>query len=177
MTAGYEYGKALFLLSDEEGTLEETKRDLETVLLILNENPDYIKLIYTPAIPKEERIALIDEAFAPICESARNLMKILSQKRMFFAFREVISAFISLYNEKMGIISCEAVTAIPLSDTQAAAIAKKLSDMTDKKVIVKNTVDPEILGGIKLRYLGTQIDGSIKTRLDGFAEGLKNIVI
>ena len=61
--------------------------------------------------------------------------------------------------------------------TVAKAIAKKLSDMTGKKVIVKNTVDPEILGGIKLRYLGTQIDGSIKTRLDGFAEGLKNIVI
>ena len=53
----------------------------------------------------------------------------------------------------------------------------ELSAMTGKKIIIKNTVCPEILGGVKLRYSGTQLDGSVKTRLDSFEKSLKNTVI
>ena len=35
---------------------------------MLKENPDYIRIIDTPAIAKEEKLALIDEAFAPVHE-------------------------------------------------------------------------------------------------------------
>ena len=45
------------------------------------------------------------------------------------------------------------------------------------RIIVKNTVSPEILGGVKLRYSGIQLDGSVKTRLDKFEASLKNTVI
>ena len=47
--------------------------------------------------------------------------------------------------------------------------------MTGKKIILKNTVKPEILGGVMLRYSGIQLDGSVKARLDGFAKSLKNL--
>ena len=53
----------------------------------------------------------------------------------------------------------------------------KLSAMTGKKIILKNTISPEILGGVKLRYSGIQLDGSVKTRLDKFEASLKNTVI
>ena len=56
-------------------------------------------------------------------------------------------------------------------------LAAKLAAITGKKIIIKNTVSKEILGGIQIRYSGKQIDGSIKTRLDGFEKSLKKIVI
>jgi len=56
-------------------------------------------------------------------------------------------------------------------------MAEKLASTTGKKIIIKNTVTPEILGGVKLRYSGKQLDGSVKTRLDKFEQSLKNTVI
>ena len=55
MTAYNEYGRALFLIAEEEGRTSEIKDDLIAVYTVLKENPDYIKTLDTPAIPKSER--------------------------------------------------------------------------------------------------------------------------
>ena len=64
-----------------------------------------------------------------------------------------------------------------LSAQQEEAIKAKLSAVLNKTIVIKNIVDPSILGGMKLRYSGVQLDGSVKTRLDKFEDALKNTVI
>ena len=177
MTAYNEYGKALFLLAEEEGMLSEIKADVETVYAVLRDNPDYIKMLDTPELSKEERLNLAKEAFASVKGHLCSLIMILCEQRRLYTYAEVCNTFLSLYDEKMGIVKVEAITAIPLNDAQRASLTAKLEKETGKTVIIQNTVDQSILGGVKLRYLGIQVDGSLKTRLDGFAESLKNIVI
>ena len=177
MTANNEYGKALFLLTEEEGSTERTVADIKTVLSCLNENPDYTKLLDTPAIAKDEKITLIDNAFSSLEPMLVNLIKILSEKHAVYSFASVSDTYVSLYNEARGIEEVEAVTARPLTEAQAEKLKEKLAGLTGKTIILKNTVSAEILGGIKLRYMGRQIDGSVRTRLDKFEDSLKNIVI
>ena len=64
-----------------------------------------------------------------------------------------------------------------MTDSQIEALRTKLAQETGKTIIINNTIEPEILGGIKLRYLGRQLDASLKTRLDNFEKSLKNTVI
>ena len=177
MTDGKEYGKALFMLSEELGTTDEVLSDIAVADLIFSENPDYVRLLDTPAVAKSEKLSLIDEAFVPLCESVRNLIKILCERHSVFFFHDVKKEFSALYNESRGIESVEAVTAVAMNEEQIARLTDKLSAMTGKKIILKNTVSPEILGGMKLRYAGIQLDGSVKTRLDRFEKSLKNTVI
>ena len=175
MAGKNEYASALFALALEEKMLEEVKSDLEALSDVLKKNPDYIKLLDTPALSKEERLSLIDEAFSSLGESVRNLLKILCEKHLVYTVAELCSSFISLYDEHSGIERVEAVSAVALTPLQSEAIIKKLTGMTQKKIILTNTVKPEILGGIILRYSGIQLDGSVKARLDSFSESLKNL--
>lgn len=175
MAGKNEYASALFALALEDDMLEEVKSDLEALSDALNENPDYIRLLDTPALSKEERLTLIDEAFSSLCDSVRNLLKILCEKHAVYTVAELCSSFLSLYDERSGIERVEAVSAVALTDAQSDAIIKKLADMTQKKIILTNTVKPEILGGVILRYSGIQLDGSVKARLDSFSESLKNL--
>ena len=177
MTVGNEYGKGLFLLTEECGSTEVVLSDVLAVYGILKENPEYVKLLDTPAITKAEKLALIDEAFASLDACVKNLIKILCEKHSVFAFPEVKRTYCALYDESRGIEHVEAVTAVAMSEEQISRMAEKLSSMTSKKIIIKNTVTPEILGGVKLRYSGRQLDGSVKTRLDQFEKSLKNTVI
>ena len=177
MTAANEYAKALFLLAEESGKTEKTLEDAALLARILKENPDYIKLLDTPAIVKSEKVALIDEALGSIEEYLLNLVKILCEEHSVHILPSVLSALRSIYNEARGIEEVEAVSASPMSDEQIEKMTKKLEAMTGKKIILKNTVDKTILGGVKLRYLGVQLDGSVKTRLDKFSQALKNTVI
>ena len=177
MAASNEYGKALFMLTEECGTTDTAIADISAANEIFKQNPDYIKLLDTPAITKAEKLALAEEAFRTLDGNLKNLIKLLCERHSVYTFGQVYDTYLALYNESRGIESVEAVTAVSMTDEQISRMTEKLSSMTGKRIIIKNTVAPEILGGVKLRYSGKQLDGSVKTRLEKFEAGLKNTVI
>ncbi len=177
MTGAGEYGRALFLLAEEDGSTERTREELEILMTALNESPDYVKLLDTPALTKAERLSLIDEAFGSFCDNLKNLIKILSENRCAFLLASACASFKDSYYESRGILPAEAVSAVALTEAQARTLTERLEEKTGKTVLLSNKVDPSILGGVILRYSDTQLDGSVKTRLDKFEEALSDIII
>ncbi len=172
-----EYAKALFLLAEEDGSTDVALSDVKMIKRLLAENPDYKNLLDTPALPKQEKLALIDEAFSGIHENTKNLLKILCERHGIYSFPKIADAFALLYDESRKIERVEAVSAIELTDAQLDALREKLQALTGKTIIINNTVDPSIIGGMKLRYSGKQLDGSLKTRLESFEQTLRTTVI
>jgi F-type H+-transporting ATPase subunit delta len=171
------YGDALFMLANELNQADEMKDDLSTLCKTISENPDYLKLLDTPALSREERVKLADEAFNGLNKNLVNLVKILIERRVAYLIFKIRDAYMSAYDISRGIERVEAITVLPLTDIQLSKLQNKLANITGKQIIIKNTIDSSILGGMKLRYLGIQIDGSVKTKLDNFEQSLKDIVI
>lgn len=172
-----EYGKALFLLAEETGREARISDDIETVKSLLKEMPEYINLLDTPALSKEEKLGLIDKAFAFTDSYLLNFLKILCENHSVYIFERAAASYMACYDEARGIERAEAITAVPLTQEQKDRIILKLEQSTGKKIILKNTVTPEIIGGIKIRYSGKQLDGSIRTRLDNLEKSLKSVII
>lgn len=177
MTDAKEYGKALFMLASECGNVSKVAEDVKIARSVISTNPDYVRILNTPALSKDERVALADRAFSALDESVLNLIKILTESHALQLFIGASDEFLAEYDESRGILRVEAISAVPLTDKQSHALAQKLGKTLGKTAIITNTVDPSILGGLKLRYGSCQLDGSIKTRLDKFEEALKNTVI
>ena len=172
-----EYGKALFLLSEEEGTTELALGDIRLVKEAMSKHPTYETLLDTPALPVETKLGLIDEAFAGINANVKNLLKILCEKHATHDMPKVASVFEALYDEARGNLRVEAITAIPMTKKQLAAMQNKLELQTGKHIFIENIVDASILGGVTLRYGGVQIDGSVKARLESLEKSLKGLVV
>ena len=68
----------------------------------------------------------------------------------------------------------KAVTHEKLSDELIGNVKKALEKFFDKNVIIETTVDPSIIGGIKLRIGNTVIDGSVRGSLMRLRETLLN---
>ena len=177
MSEAREYARALFLLTEEEGTTEAVRADAEIMSSAIRENPDYLKLLDTPAISLEEKLGLIDKAFSTLNTSLLNLCKLLCEKRCARLTERVAEEYFALYDQSRGIERVEAVTAVGLTEAQLSALSARLEKKTGKTVIITNTVDKSILGGMKLRYMGIQLDGTVKTRLDSFEKSLKSLII
>ena len=171
------YGDALFMLADELNQADQMKDDLSTLCKTISENPDYLKLLDTPALSREERVKFADVAFNGLNKNLVNLVKILIERRVAYLIFKIRDAYMSAYDVSRGIERVEAITVLPLTDIQLSKLQNKLANITGKQIIIKNTIDSSILGGMKLRYLGIQIDGSVKTKLDNFEQSLKDIVI
>ena len=172
-----DYGRALFELAKEDGAIESVYADVCTVITVARENPEYCAILNSPTLSKDEKRGMIDAAFGSLCENLRNLMKLLADKRMAHLYTSALSGFAAEYDVYMGILRVDAVTVSPLTEEQSARLCQKLEAKTGKKVVINNIIDASILGGIKLRYDGIQLDGSIKTRLDTIAKSLDNIIM
>ena len=178
MTGAKEYAEALFLLAKEDGVLSEVHEDLLAVARAISANPDYLKLLSTPALSKEERVGLIDESARGLSDNVKNLLKLLAEGRRVALLEKICDEYSVMLDESLGVVRAEAVTAIPLTEGQSKAISDKLCAMLAvSKVVLTNTVDPSILGGITLRYRGVQTDASVKERLRSFEAALKSIII
>ncbi len=177
MTEPKEYGKALFLLTEERGTTEKVFAELGMVRQLFSENPDYLHLLDTPALPSAEKNALIDIAFSKTDTDIRSFLKILSEKHAVYVFGRCFDEYSALRDESRGIERVEAITAIPMGDEQKERLRKKLEQLTGKTVVLKNTVDSATLGGCILRYAGKQLDGSLSARLASFEKSLHGAIV
>ena len=52
----------------------------------------------------------------------------------------------------------------------------ELSKKYNKNVTLENKVDKSVLGGVLVRLGNTEIDGTIKTRLDGLKNQLSQVI-
>ena len=172
-----EYARAIFSLAEERGAAESVLSDVRAACQAAEQNPKYISLADTPALPRAERLMLVSEAFASLDSDVQNLIKILVERHSFSALSKIRDEFSRLYDESRNIERVIAISAHALTEAQKRALTEKLAGITGKTVILENKVDSSILGGVVLRYSGTQLDGSLKTRLDKLKESLKSIII
>lgn len=64
------------------------------------------------------------------------------------------------------------ISAVPLSEEQQNALQSKLSAKVGKTVLLEISVDPSVLGGIKLCYNGLELDGTTAGRLEALRRNL-----
>lgn len=172
-----EYAKALFLLAEEKGAVQPILSDLKQAKEALAAEPDYVALLDSPSLSREEKDTLIDEAFASVDKDLCSFLKILCTKHALYTIARITDAYEALCDEAMGIIRAEAITAAPLSDAQSEKLKKQLEQKTGKTVILTNTIDSTVLGGVKLRYMGKQLDGSLRSRLESIRQSLQSTAL
>lgn len=171
------YASALLELSLEEGSADRVFSDSEVILSVLSENGEYTAVLDTPALPLDVRLSMIDESFSEIDENLKNMIKILAEGGRAHMLAAILREFVSLYYEERGIIRAEAISAVALTKEQSDALARRLGDITGKSVLIDNKVDTAVLGGMKVRFLDRQIDGTVAGRLEDFEKRLKDAVI
>lgn len=176
---GNVYGQALYDLAQSENL---TKPILDE-LRVLNhcftvEEPNFIKLLSTPALTKQERCNILDDSFrGKIQPYLLNFMKILTEKGYMRHFSHCFDAYRNRYCLDNGILPVSAVTAIPLTPEQLQRLTAKLSAITGKQIELRQHIDPDCLGGIRLDYDGKRLDDTVAHRLDAIRGVLKNTVL
>ena len=175
---GNVYGEALYSLAREEGLSKTILEQLKVLDTCFRQEPDFLRLLASPNLPKAERCRILDDSFRGQIEPyILNFLKILTEKGYVRHFSACCQAYRELYNQDNGILPVTAVSAVPLNNRQLAALTEKLSRITGKLVELENKLDPAILGGLRLDYDGKRVDDSVAHRLDTIRGMLRNTVL
>ena len=146
------YGKSLYDLAASEDLSGMIMEEMEAVQGLFTENPDYIRLLLEPSIPKKERLGLLDQAFGDAVHPyLLSFLKILTERGLLRDFRACEKCYRGLYNEAHGITEASVVSAVDL--------------------------DPQILGGRRVEMEGKLYDGTVRGRLSDLRRRLDETVL
>ncbi len=176
--AGSVYGQGLYALAKEEQLTEEILQQLQVLADCLSANADYLKLLSSNNIPKQERMEILDEAFADKTHPyVLNFLKLLTEKGYIRQLNDANNAYLEQYRQDHGILAVQVVSAIGLSSAQKEKLTQKLGTITGKKIELQCKEDPSVLGGMRISLDGKQVDGTVRSRLQAMEKQLKNTVL
>lgn len=169
------YADALFQAAVELNLLEDIKDQLDSLIKILEDQTDLMKIMDHPMISPDEKKSVIETIFGEkISNYLLNFFKILIDKNRFGNIESIRSSFIDLYNESRGIVEVVATTKDPLDEDRKTRLTEVMSKRLDQEVIIKNVIDSNIIGGIVLDYKGQRIDKSIQNKINKLEKVLKS---
>ena len=171
--AAERYSRALFELAAERGELETVDKDFIRVRQLVDGHAEISHLLsnFTIALAEKEDFL---EKIAPV-EISRLLLhflKVLVKKRRFRELSAVQEEFHRLFEKKQGIQEVRAVTAAKLSRTQEDRLCSVLKKKLHAEIRLVTEIDPDLLGGLVLRFDGTEINGSLRGRLEELKQRL-----
>ena len=108
-----------------------------------------------------------------IQKSVADFARCIYKERKLKLSGKIIEQFEKIYNQENSIVEAEVVTAEKLS----AETEKKIKSYIEKKyhakkVVLRNTIDPKIKGGMIIRVGDEVVDGSIRGRLDDLKKAI-----
>ena len=175
---GSVYGQALYDLAKSEDLSGAILQELSVLEESFSQSPDFLRLLAAQSITKQERCTILEDSFrGKLHPYVLNFLKILTEKGYSKHFFDCVAAYRNHYNRDNGILPVTAVTATALTEDQASRLADKLSAITGKTIQLRNRLDPDVLGGIRLDYDGKSLDGTIVNRLESIRKQLKNTAL
>ncbi len=166
LSVSRKYASALFQFALERGLAARIRQDLEGLVGLMRETPDFVSLLESPDIPQKEKTGILERTLkSKVDEAMFPFLFLLLKRGRIGLLPEILAEFEKLDEKKRGVMRAEAVTAVPLSSRERESIVSRLEKITGKEILLRDRVDPGIIGGAVIYVNGDVIDGSIRAQL------------
>lgn len=162
-----EYGEGLYELARDEELSLMICEQMDDIGALLKQQPEFIRLLCSRAVDRQTRLKIVDDTFGGhVHPYVTNFMKLLVQKEHFDSFLLCCEWVHQRYNEDNGIVEAHVTSAVALTEEENAALRAKLSKLSgDKQVKLISSVDPSLIGGVRVEMDGRRYDNTIQDRL------------
>ncbi|SFT11053.1 F0F1 ATP synthase subunit delta [Sphingobacterium wenxiniae] len=166
-TVASRYAKSLIDLAQEQNSLEAVKQDIEAVIVVLKSNSQLLAVLKNPIISGDKKNQVLNALFnGKISPVIVSFFTILVNKGRAAILLDIAQEFVREYNEVKGIVHATVTSAAPLSEANQTALQKQIAAEIKAEVVLKNIVNPTLIGGFVVRVGDRQVDASIAGKLN-----------
>jgi len=169
--AAKRYARAAFELARDRGELDLWESDLIALAQALA-SPEAAAFLASRQVDAAAKESFLRQAGGEPSPLVWNLVRLLSSKGRLALLADIAEQFQALLDEHRGIAHAQVMTAVPVSDDEREALARRLSELTGKRVLVETREEPAILGGLVARIGDRLIDGSTRSKLEALRRRL-----
>ncbi len=171
------YSRALFAIGQEqsEDQLAAFGKDLSEISQVLQESTELMRIFRNPVFGTEEKKAVLENILSKVNPSqmVKNFCLFLADKDRLVYLPDIAEYYSFLLDEAQGVLRGELVTAVDLDQDMKKSVQEKLESQSGHTVYLDYDVEPEIIGGLKLKVGDKVLDASIKAQLEILKENIK----
>jgi len=178
MIAAKRYAEGLFYLAKETGQLHDFMNDLNLISSFIK-NEDFLAKYISDELNKKEKKEFVNNKFnGLISKDVLNLIFLLIDKKREMMLPYIPYYYKQYYDIELGNVD---VTLYSSFDIDKETINKIISwlkkNYSLENINLTISIQPELIGGIKIVFKNTEIDASIKGWLENMREELvKNAI-
>lgn len=160
----------------EAGSLEEIYQNMQLLTPYFQNSSDLAKVLGNPTISRMDKVSILEQLFKEqVHDALWRFIVVIMEQNQIGQFRHIISHFITLYKEHMGIKDVTMTTAIVLPKSFVNEFKKKLKKRLGcKELILKQQTDPAIIGGYILDIAPLTLDKSVRAQLSRLKDIFSN---
>lgn len=161
------YATALLELSQEQNALEDVKKDLDDFAKTLKSNSELRAVLANPIINIDRKVKILNALFeGKIHPLISKFFTLMVRKGRGSVIAATTEEFSRIYNQLKGIEHATITSAAALSEPILTEIKKILEEETGSTVLLKNTVQEDLIGGFVIKIGDRQLDASIAGKLN-----------
>ena len=165
--AGARYAKSLLDLSKEQNAVEEVKNDMVFFEKVVDDHSELEAILKNPIVPLDKKQGILQGIFGgKVHAITASFFKLIVSKGRSSILYDTSEQFIAQYNAIKGIVTAEVTSTSSLTDANKAEIISLVKkELGANEVLVKEKVNPELIGGFILKVGDRQFDASIASGL------------
>ncbi len=168
------YAKALYEASIIDNTLEKVFNECQLMKRIFNETNEFY-ILNNPEFKKFQKIEIVSKISKSLklSQTAENFLITIAENNRFNDLNAIFDSFSQLYYKKQCILEVLVQSVLPLNEQQQEKLKSGLESILKQKIIIKQKINPDILGGLIIEYGSNMIDDSIKNKLNRLEQVMK----
>jgi len=170
------YARAIFFLGEESGRTEAFLRELGRAAELAGASEELRVFLADPSFSRSRKREVVEGIFSPERGFSREVSRFLGllvERGRFGHLPAIVSALERLVLEKEGVVVADLVEAHPLPEEVREGLRKRLEEVTGRKVRLRVSQDPSLIGGVVLWWGDRRYDASVRGRLRRMSELIK----
>ncbi|MDR1424636.1 MAG: F0F1 ATP synthase subunit delta [Azoarcus sp.] len=173
VTIARPYADAAFELARGANALGPWSEALERLAAIVG-NDDMATCIADPNLSPDQLVKLVLGVAGELTAVQQNFVRVLVDNDRLPVLPEIRDLFVLLKNGQEGVKAVQITSAFPLDDAALTALKADLEARFKARIEATVSLDPELIGGVRIAIGDEVIDASIRGKLADMAAALKN---
>lgn len=169
------YARGLYGAAMDSKNTDEVRDELHQMESIVKDNKIFCRFLQDPAISKVIKKQKIGAIFkGRITDVVLNFLCLLVDKGRVALFHQIVVEYDSIDDHEKNVGEGVIESAVPLSDEEMERFNREVSDFYNKKIRLRNRINKNLIGGVRIYAEDQLFDASLKSRLDQLHEKIQN---
>ena len=173
ITLARPYADAAFQLARTTGALGPWQQALDRMAAVAAD-AQMVECIDNPRLQSSQVAQLFLDVVGTVSAEQQNFVRLLVDNERLQVLPEIRDLYVELKNGQEGVKEADIASAFPLDDATLKNLVAELEARFQCRIQATVSLDPELIGGVRIAVGDQVIDASVRGKLAAMATALKN---